>query len=141
MTGVATNATVPAFSWDNESRLYHAHLAQSIDEPMFKGTDAVGVSRIDGNPALTPRIVADQSNWMPPVFVNRDTANIDPGDDFGSNVWADNAQSSSHFGEVYVCNGSFRQINQHSGPTRASIILDRSADGGTTWSERPVAVA
>jgi hypothetical protein len=129
------------FSWANGSRLYHAHLAQSIDEPVFKGTDAVAVSRIDGRPAMTPEIVADQSNWMPPVFVNRDTANIDPGDDFGSDVWADNAASSPRFGEVYVCNASFRQIQQRSGPTQISIMLDRSGDGGTTWSERPVAVS
>lgn len=129
------------FSWANGSRLYHAHLVQSIEGGLFMGTDAVGVSRIDGHPALTPEIVADQSNWMPPVFVNHDTANIDPGDDFGSNVWADNTESSPHFGDVYVCNASFRQIQQHSGPTQISIILDQSSDGGTTWSERHVAMA
>ena len=125
------------FSWANGSRLYHAHLIQSIEGGLFKGTDAIGISRIDGQPALTPAIVADQSNWMPPVYVNRDTANIDPGDDFGQNVWADNAASSPHFGEVYVCQTSFRQIDEG----RIAIVLDRSTDGGTTWSERPIAAS
>jgi hypothetical protein len=135
------------FSWANGSRLYHAHLIQSIEGGLFKGTDAVGISRIDGHPALTPEIVADQSNWMAPVYVNRDTGNIDPGDDFGQNVWADNAASSPHFGEVYVCQASFREVGlpearQRSEPESwISIILDRSTDGGTTWSERPIAVS
>ncbi len=130
------------FSWANGSRLYQAHLVQSIEGGLFKGTDVVGVSRIDGRPALTPQIVAEQSNWMAPVFVNRDTANIDPGDDFGQSMWADNAASSPHFGEVYVCNASVREVAIPSFPEhRISIILDWSADGGTTWKERPVAVS
>ena len=46
------------FAWANGSRLYYANLTANLgatrDETVFKGFEAIAVSRIDGGPALTP---------------------------------------------------------------------------------------
>jgi hypothetical protein len=130
------------FSWDNGSRLYNAHRLQKFDpdspwfKPAFKGVTAVGVSRIDGEPALTPEIVADQANWLPPVIVTHQSNGQLVSGDFGQGaVWADNAESSPHFGSVYTCNTASREERT------TQIILDVSTDGGTTWAERHVSRA
>src|SRR5437773_7470544 len=60
------------FAWSNGSRLYYANLTSNVSasrsESAFKGFEAIAVSRIDGSPALTPAIVANQNNWMAPVL-------------------------------------------------------------------------
>jgi hypothetical protein len=125
------------FSWDNGSRLYHAHEVQNLDPPFgpgFKGLDAIGVSRIDGAP-LTPDIVADQHNWMNPVIVTHQSDRLVSQQ---ASVWADNAESSPYFGNVYVCSKPFRA---HPGANTTQIILDRSTDGGETWTERDLSQA
>jgi hypothetical protein len=131
-----------SFSWDNGSRLYNAHLLQKFDpdspwfKPAFNGVTAVGVSRIDGEPALTPEIVADQANWMPPVIVTHQSNDrLVSGADAPGAIWADNAESSPHFGSVYTCNGAVREDRTF------QIVLDVSTDGGTTWAERHVSPA
>ena len=62
------------FDWANGSRLYYANLTANFsaerDEQTFKGFEAIGVSRIDGQPALTPAIVADKNAWMRPVIAS-----------------------------------------------------------------------
>jgi hypothetical protein len=129
------------FSWDNGTRLYNAHELQEFDpnspwfKPAFKGITAVGVSRLDGQPALTPEIVADQANWMPPVIVTQQSNDQLSSGAFGQGaVWADNAESSPHFGTVYACDTSSREGT-------SQIILDVSTDGGTSWDERHVSRA
>src|ERR687889_1254062 len=51
-----------SFDWANGSRLYFANLTANFsaerDEQAFKGFEGIAVSRIDGQPALTPQIVA-----------------------------------------------------------------------------------
>src|SRR6266511_2035892 len=137
-----------AFSWDNGSRLYHTHRVQEFDpdSPWFKpavnGGTAVGLSRIDGAPALTPQIVADQANWMPPVVVREKRSENDwlVAGEFGTSVWADNAESSPNFGHVYFCGASSRE-DLDGGIVSTQIVLDVSADGGTTWDGRNVSRA
>jgi len=55
-------------------------------------------------------------------------------------VWADNASSSPFFGSVYVCWASFRgQEKSNSMPV--PLIVARSADGGSTWTQKQVGPA
>jgi hypothetical protein len=91
----------------------------------FKGFEAIAVSRIDGDPALTPAIVADQENWFDPVIVSKQS-----GAAFADKeqLWVDNAESSEFFGHAYVCYAEFR------GGGAAPLVLSTSTDGGDTWS-------
>ena len=123
------------FSWDNGSRLYYANLAANFpDTATFKGFEAVAVSRIDGEPALTPAIVGDQSNWMDPVIVTKQSSTTFSDKE---QVWADNASTSPFFGNAYVCLASFRSNSQ--GLALATpLIVATSRDGGETWVQKQV---
>ena len=127
-----------SFSWDNGSRLYYANLTSNFSsahsETAFKGFEAVAVSRIDGQPALTPAIIADQSNWMAPVIVSKQNSALFSDKE---QIWADNAASSPYFGNVYVCNASFRGAVSH-GNSAVPIMLAYSSDGGDTWTSKQV---
>ena len=116
------------FSWANGSRLYYANLTANVsvnETAAFKGFEAIAVSRIDGAPALTPAIVADQGNWFDPVIVSKQS-----GSSFSDKeqLWVDNAESSEFFGHAYVCYAAFR------GAGSAPLVLSTSTDGGDTWT-------
>ena len=116
------------FDWENGSRLYFANLTSNVsvsETATFKGFEAIAVSRIDGDPALTPAIVADQENWFDPVIVSKQS-----GAAFADKeqLWVDNAESSEFFGNAYVCYAEFR------GSGAAPLVLSTSTDGGDTWS-------
>jgi hypothetical protein len=130
------------FSWANGSRLYYANLTSNCGSPcgtgpVFKGFFAIGVSRIDGSPALTPSIVADQSNWMDPVIVTKQSSTTFSDKE---QIWADNAESSPFFGNTYVCLASFRSL---SGGLAAPqpLLVGTSRDGGDTWTVKQVTPA
>lgn len=127
------------FSWDNGSRLYFANLtskntAGTFEEP-FKGFEAIAVSRLDGDPSLTPEIVADQENWLRPVIASQRQSGTTFADK--EQIWADNAESSEFFGNAYVCFAQFRSQPGAAAP----LIVTRSADGGDTWLQRQVTPA
>ena len=120
------------FSWANGSRLYFGNLTSnlSVSETLsFKGFEAIAVSRIDGDPALTPAIVADQDNWMAPVIASSQSSAT-----FADKVqvWADNAESSPFFGNAYVCYARFQ------GSGAAPMTVATSTDGGDTWVNKKV---
>ena len=120
------------FSWANGSRLYFGNLTSnlSVSETItFKGFEAIAVSRIDGDPALTPAIVADQDNWMAPVIASSQSSAT-----FADKVqvWADNAESSPFFGNAYVCYARFQ------GAGAAPMTVATSIDGGDTWVNKKV---
>lgn len=126
------------FSWDNGSRLYYVNLTAAFPgQQPFKGFEALAVSRIDGVPALTPSIVADQSNWKPPVIITKQSATTFSDKE---QVWADNASSSPYFGNVYVCLASFRS-NSHGNGSPQPLLVATSRDGGETWTEKQVTSA
>jgi hypothetical protein len=130
------------FSWSNGSRLYYANLtanfAGTLDEAAFKGFEAIAVSRIDGSPALTPAIVANQGNWRDPVIVSKQSSTTFSDKE---QIWADNAASTSpFFGNVYVCWASFRS-EERGLVAPAPLLVATSTDGGSTWTQKQVTSA
>ncbi|MFI0482831.1 hypothetical protein [Actinomadura sp. 9N215] len=128
------------FSWANGSRLYVSTIASNLthtplDPGRLDGTRAIMVSHID-NP--TRARAADQSNWSAPVIVPERTPSVVlPAED---QIWADNAASSRHFGNVYACYHDFQYaptVPGNVGPLR--VLVGVSKDGGQTWSNHDVA--
>jgi hypothetical protein len=125
------------FSWANGSRLYYANLTSNLStvvtEQSFKGMEAVYVSRIDGpaTTGLTPAIVANKNNWMQPVLVSKQNGSLFSDKE---QIWADNAESSPFFGNVYICNNAFRSLGNNS--SAVPIMVAVSTDGGNTWKQK-----
>jgi hypothetical protein len=116
-----------AFSWGNGSRLYYANLTSLLPgSNAFKGAEAIAVSRTDDHGAT----------WRPPVIASKQS-----GAKFSDKeqIWADNAQTSPHFGNVYVCYAAFRGNGK--GATNQPLDVLVSRDGGSTWTDRQVTPA
>ncbi|GAB3073698.1 hypothetical protein GCM10027053_44060 [Intrasporangium mesophilum] len=130
------------FSWANGDRLYFSSLATNLTDTVMRdvsqgqnGTFGVTVSHIDN---VTPRRVADQSNWSRPYFAAAHAA-FSSGLD-KEQVWADNAASSPFFGNVYVCYSDFHSLSGgNSFPLKPMVSTSR--DGGVTWKQHQVAPA
>jgi hypothetical protein len=124
------------FSWANGPRLYFANLAGAFPGTApFKGFEAIAVSRLDGTPAITPALVADKNSWMPPVIASKNASSTVFSDK--EQIWADNSDSSPHFGNAYVCFAEFRSQPGASAP----LIVLTSRDGGDTWASKQVSAA
>ncbi len=126
------------FSWDNGSRLYYVNLTSAFPGAApFKGFEAIAVSRIDGEPELTAEIVSEPDNWLPPVIITKQSATTFSDKE---QVWADNAESSPFFGNVYVCLASFRS-NSQGNASPQPLLVATSRDGGETWTQKQVTAA
>jgi hypothetical protein len=126
------------FSWANGSRLYYANLTSNFGttkrDETLKGFEGIAVSRTDN-----PRAAASNgaSAWMDPVLISKQSSTTFSDKE---QIWADNAQSSPFFGSVYVCWASFR--SQEKGQALpVPLIVARSADGGSTWTQKQVGPA
>jgi hypothetical protein len=130
------------FSWANGSRFYYANLVSALPQPpseiAFKSFERVAVSRID-NPT-SPAVVSDKNNWFRPVVLPvraSATAFEDK-----EQIWADNAESSPHFGNVYVCFAEFRSAALHlQGNAPVPLLVLSSSDGGDTWRKKQITSA
>jgi hypothetical protein len=127
------------FSFANGSRLYYANLTANFgttrDEAIFKGFEAIAVSRTDD---VASAAANNKAAWMPPVVISKQS-----GTTFSDKeqIWADNASSSPFFGTVYVCWAAFRgqEISPNAAPAPLQVAV--SHDGGETWRQHQISAA
>jgi hypothetical protein len=124
------------FSWANGSRLYYANLTGNFSakrsEAGFKGVEAIGVSRTDDVAAAAAGGQSGKAAWMEPVVITGSQSAAAFADK--EQVWADNAASSEHFGNAYVCFA--RYVGGPSvGSAAHTLDVARSTDGGDSWSK------
>lgn len=118
-------------------RLYYANLTSnflSARGGSFKGFEAIGVSRTDCPRQAATGGASGKAAWAAPVLASKQS-NATFSDKEA--ITADDAASSPHYGNVYVCNVAFRSLG--SGPE--PVVFLRSTNGGATWSSRQLSAA
>ena len=126
-----------SFDWANGSRLYFANLTSNFaakrTDFTFKGVEGIGVSRLD-IPAAGISSLPAKEDWQTPVVI---AAGGGAGFADKEQVWADNAESSPHFGNAYVCFGDYRG-GPSAGSNSVRETIATSTDGGDSWRTQVV---
>ena len=126
-----------SFDWLNGSRLYFANLTSNFaakrTDFALKGVEGIGVSRLDIPPAGISSLPAKE-DWLTPVVI---AAGGGAGFADKEQVWADNAESSPHFGNAYVCFGDYRG-GPSAGSNSVRETIATSTDGGDSWQTQVV---
>jgi hypothetical protein len=121
------------FSWANGSRLYYVNLSGKqagwTGPDPFSGYEAVAVSRTDD---ITAARAGTNSAWSQPVISSTQGPVI-----FNDKpqIWADNASSSTHFGNVYACYDMYTYDAVNNTFDIPPVKVGTSRDGGVTWSQ------
>ena len=122
------------FSYADGSRLYYANLTSALPGTApFKGAEAIAVSHTDDAEAAA---TGSDAAWSDPVIASRQTSALFSDKE---QVWADNAESSPFFGNVYVCYAAFR--GNGNGFTNQPLDVLTSRDGGENWTQHQVTPA
>ena len=121
------------FSYASGSRLYYANLTSAIPGRVspFKGFEAIAVSHTDD---VASAASGNNAAWSAPVIASRQNSALFADKE---QIWADNASSSPHFGNAYVCYAGFRSVPGVSQP----LFVLTSRDGGRTWTQKQVTPA
>jgi hypothetical protein len=126
-----------SFDWANGSRLYFANLTSNFaakrTDFTFKGVEGIGVSRLD-IPAAGISSLPAKEDWQTPIVI---AAGGGAGFADKEQVWADNAESSPHFGNAYVCFGDYRG-GPSAGSNSVRETVATSTDGGDSWRTQVV---
>ena len=126
------------FDWSNGWRLYYANIASNFSgersEASFNGFEAAAVSRLDSENYAAAKAGVNNA-WKAPVIVSKQNSALFSDHEM---IAVDDASKSPFFGNVYLCDAAFRS-QQENGPE--PIVLNRSSDGGDTWSQTQVSQA
>jgi hypothetical protein len=120
------------FSWAGGSRMYYVNLASQFAGSNFEGYETVAVSHADDFDAAK---AGSNAAWSSPKI-----AAVQGPDIFNDKpqIWADNAASSDHFGNVYVCYGPYTYDAEAGTFDIAPLNVGVSRDGGDTWEQHTV---